>query len=72
MANLIQDKEVQCTRCRNKHKFSERIEKRKKNFVFVSMVCPRCGGESYFDLSEKEVQDDDDVFDPDYIGPDED
>lgn len=39
---------VQCTRCRNKHWESERVVQ--PNSKHRDMVCPRCGGRSYYDL----------------------
>lgn len=43
------DETVRCTRCKNKHRYSERYDKEKKmwgTYVLVSS-CPRCGGESF-------------------------
>jgi RNase P subunit RPR2 len=45
---------VECCRCKNKHLKSERIEAHRKGSDFVSIVCPRCGAESYYNLSERE------------------
>lgn len=46
---------LKCCRCRNKHYSTERIEKRTSNGWNV-VVCPRCSGESYYNLSESERQ----------------
>ena len=51
----MKDIPVQCTRCRNKHMESERIsrplQRRSTSEIQMSdMVCPRCGGKSYYDL----------------------
>ncbi len=49
-------KTVKCTRCRNVHKESERLSVRDKSYrgikVFV-LVCPRCGGKSFYDLTKE-------------------
>lgn len=42
--------DVQCTRCRNKHAESERIETAPDRNGMRTMVCPRCGGHSYYKL----------------------
>lgn len=43
---------VQCTRCRNKHSYSSRIDKRDKKFKYLShSSCPRCGGTNYYQLN---------------------
>lgn len=45
---------MKCTRCRNSHLLSERVEKRdfkKKAFPTYDLVCPRCGGKNYYDLT---------------------
>jgi len=48
------DELVQCPRCRNKHKYSERVDKPSKALsVFVDIVCPRCGCKSYYSIPEK-------------------
>jgi hypothetical protein len=41
-----------CTRCKNEHDYSERIKTPKRNCTFFSLVCPRCGCESYYDITE--------------------
>lgn len=42
----------QCTRCRNKHLESERIEEPRKGDAFASeMCCPRCRCRSYYDIT---------------------
>lgn len=54
MAATIKATPVKCTRCRNKHLVSERVEKRdfkKRAFPTYDLCCPRCGGKSYYDLS---------------------
>lgn len=49
------DLDVQCTRCRNCHKESERVKKPSKDefgtLAFNTLVCPRCGGKSYYDMT---------------------
>ncbi|MEC5319000.1 hypothetical protein VSX61_08630 [Brenneria populi subsp. brevivirga] len=45
---------VKCTRCRHKHLMSERLEKRNfknRSFPLYDVVCPRCDGKSYYDLT---------------------
>lgn len=43
---------VQCTRCRNKHPYSSRIDKPDKKFKYLShSSCPRCGGTNYYQLN---------------------
>lgn len=45
----------QCTRCRNKHLESERIEEPRKGDAFASeMCCPRCRCRSYYDITPAE------------------
>ncbi|WP_081986684.1 hypothetical protein [Chitinibacter sp. ZOR0017] len=44
------DISVSCTRCRNKHLESERIQVPAKNGM-SHLVCPRCKCRSYFDLT---------------------
>ena len=44
------DKDVQCTRCRNRHKTSER-QLQVVGDGHWARVCPRCGCRSFFDLS---------------------
>lgn len=36
-----------CTRCRNVHLKSDRVEKIAINDAFAIIVCPRCGCKSY-------------------------
>ncbi len=43
---------VQCTRCRNKHMESERIETAPDKYGLKTMACPRCGGHSYYKLDD--------------------
>jgi len=40
---------VQCTRCRNKHKESERIAMPSE--LGKTLVCPRCGCKNYYDMT---------------------
>jgi uncharacterized paraquat-inducible protein A len=40
---------VQCTRCRNKHKESERIAMPSE--LGKTLVCPRCGWKNYYDMT---------------------
>lgn len=47
---LSGDKDVQCTRCRHKHRKSERLVQASGD-GFHARVCPRCRCRSYFDLS---------------------
>jgi hypothetical protein len=47
---LSSDKDVQCTRCRNKHKTSER-QLQVIGDGRWARVCPRCGCRSFFDLT---------------------
>ncbi|WJY16787.1 hypothetical protein PCO82_09245 [Pectobacteriaceae bacterium CE90] len=45
---------VKCTRCRNKHLESERVNKRDfkvRTFPTYDSTCPRCGGKNYYDLT---------------------
>ena len=44
---------VQCTRCRNKHDESERIEVPSNTFKGLGakdLVCPKCSGRNYYRL----------------------
>ena len=44
---------VKCCRCKNLHLHSERKEGRvDKRFGTRPLVCPRCGGHSYFKAEE--------------------
>lgn len=43
---------VQCTKCRNKHMESERVETPPDKNGFRTMACPRCSGHSYYKLDE--------------------
>lgn len=43
----------QCCRCRNKHLYGDRIEKKKNSDSWTPIVCPKCSAESYFNLSEE-------------------
>jgi len=40
-----------CTRCKNIHKNSERIEKANPKSAFNDVVCPRCGATIAYDMS---------------------
>ncbi|EPD44433.1 MULTISPECIES: hypothetical protein [Delftia] len=40
---------AKCTRCRNAHKVSERLEKQCSGWT--ESVCPRCGGKSWYDCT---------------------
>ena len=44
------DIHVQCTRCRNKHMESERKEGPAGRFGLRKLLCPRCGGHTYYKL----------------------
>jgi hypothetical protein len=46
---IADDRNVQCTRCRNQHKPSERIRLGTDNGA-DALVCPRCSCRSYFDI----------------------
>lgn len=53
----VNDPMVQCCRCRNKHKESDRIAKpnpKWKGRIAVStLVCPHCRCTSYYSIDEK-------------------
>ncbi|MEQ9860603.1 hypothetical protein OI450_14295 [Pectobacterium cacticida] len=47
-----QDMQVKCTRCRNNHLKSERVDvfdPKAKYFITYNSTCPRCGCKSYYD-----------------------
>jgi predicted nucleic-acid-binding Zn-ribbon protein len=44
------DIHVQCTRCRNKHMESDRIESAPDKLGMRTMTCPRCSGHNYYRL----------------------
>ena len=46
----------QCCRCKNKHAESERVMKRTGPGAWSSR-CPRCNGESYYDLTKEALND---------------
>jgi len=46
------DQIVKCTRCRNKHKKSERILKRDYKNSWNDVVCPKCEGKVYTEVKE--------------------
>lgn len=46
------DRIVQCTRCKNKHRESERIDKKSDKGNWSDVVCPKCGGKTMFVLSK--------------------
>lgn len=52
----MSDIRVQCCRCRNQHMESERISRRvdtaTDRLSMSELVCPRCGGKSFYDLTE--------------------
>ncbi|WP_413672284.1 hypothetical protein ACEN9H_23490 [Massilia cellulosiltytica] len=48
-AQMVSDIDVQCTRCRNKHKESDRQHKTGSN-GWGQLVCPRCQCTTYFDI----------------------
>lgn len=39
---------VKCTRCRNEHLKSERKESAPDKHGLITLVCPRCGGHSFY------------------------
>lgn len=41
----------QCTRCKNRHKYSERIQQPLANGFGTESVCPRCECKSFYDLT---------------------
>lgn len=41
---------VKCTRCRNTHLESARIESAPNKTGMTTMICPRCGGHSFYRL----------------------
>jgi predicted nucleic-acid-binding Zn-ribbon protein len=43
---------VQCTRCRNKHMESDRVETAPDKYGLRTMACPRCGGHNYYKLDD--------------------
>lgn len=46
-----QDMQVKCTRCRNTHMKSQRVDKWNKAFCGHESTCPRCGGKSFYDMT---------------------
>jgi hypothetical protein len=49
-----QDIQVQCTRCRNKHLQSARVEGKPDKFGLTPLICPRCGGHNVYKLDANE------------------
>ncbi|WP_414885516.1 hypothetical protein [Pseudomonas chlororaphis] len=48
---MPQEQKVQCTRCRNKHLYSERARAPSATISGVlDLVCPRCNCRSYYQL----------------------
>lgn len=47
--NAAQDAVVQCTRCKNKHLKSDRVETKPDRSGLRTLACPRCGGHSFYD-----------------------
>lgn len=54
----MKDAPVQCTRCRNKHRESQRVQKpttvkglRSSTLQVTDSCCPRCGGKAFYDLT---------------------
>lgn len=48
---------VRCTRCRNVHKYHERVEKKRrpyKGLEVFDIVCPRCGCHSFYSLNRSD------------------
>ena len=52
---IMGDIYVKCCRCKNKHWHSERKESAPDKYGMKSLICPRCGGHSYF-KAEKPAQ----------------
>lgn len=46
------DMYVQCTRCRNKHMKSARVETAPDKHGLRTMACPRCGGHRYYKIDD--------------------
>jgi hypothetical protein len=58
MGNNIKSEKAKfckCTRCKNIHKSSERIEQANPKSVFRDLICPRCGAKPYYDISELQI-----------------
>ncbi|WP_174866822.1 hypothetical protein [Pectobacterium polaris] len=54
MSAINKNTPVKCTRCRNRHLHSERLEKRdfkNRAFPIYDLVCPRCDGKNFYDLT---------------------
>jgi hypothetical protein len=43
-----QERQIQCTRCRNKHYESERNHTKPDRYGMRTSICPRCRGQSYY------------------------
>ncbi len=41
---------VQCTRCRNTHMESDRVETKPDKYGLRTMACPNCGGQNFYKL----------------------
>lgn len=41
---------VQCTRCRNKHMESDRVESAPDRYGMRTLKCPKCGGHNFYKL----------------------
>jgi DNA-directed RNA polymerase subunit RPC12/RpoP len=51
MAEEPKSRMVQCTRCRNKHAESDRIDvPSKQPYVSTESACPRCRGRTFYKL----------------------
>lgn len=52
----VHDSYVQCTRCRNKHRHSDRFETEEDKHGMRTLACPRCGGYNYYQLDSNGKQ----------------
>jgi len=51
--NMEKVEKCRCTRCKNKHLYSERVPIERRNGG-ATLCCPRCGCGSYNDITERE------------------
>ena len=48
----MEDIYVKCCRCKNKHWHSDRKESAPDKHGMKNLICPRCGGHSYYKLDD--------------------
>jgi hypothetical protein len=52
----MNEERCRCPRCKNEHKYSDRIAVLEKNGIASALVCPKCSCKSYYDITERDFQ----------------